>query len=77
MNVSYACNMMRRGRKMSDSVFIDAFTRYGWVEEYINLDEVAYVDFEKCQICLKSHDHEFHGRSRQVWVRCMVSKGLC
>ena len=41
---------------MSDSVLIDAFTRYGWVEEYIYLDEVAYVDFEKCQICLKSHD---------------------
>ena len=35
---------------MSDSVFIYAFTRYGWVEE------VAYVDFEKSQICLKAHD---------------------
>lgn len=40
---------------MSDSVFIDAFTRYGWVEECIDIAEVAYVDFEKCQICLKAH----------------------
>lgn len=41
---------------MSDSVFIDAFSRYGRVEECIDIDEVAYVDFEKCQICLKAHD---------------------
>lgn len=41
---------------MSDSVFIDAFTRYGWVEECIDIDEVAYVDFEKGGICLKAHD---------------------
>ena len=41
---------------MSDSVFIYAFTRYGWVEECIDIDEVAYVDFEKSQICLKAHD---------------------
>lgn len=41
---------------MSDSVFVDVFTRYGLVEEYIDLDEVAYVDFEKGQICLKAHD---------------------
>lgn len=40
---------------MSDSLFIDAFTRNGWVEECIDIDEVAYVDFEKCQICLKAH----------------------
>ena len=32
---------------MSDSVFVDAFTSYGWVEECIDLDDVAYVDFEK------------------------------
>lgn len=38
---------------MSDSVFIDSFTRYGWTEECIDVDDVAYVDFEKCQICLK------------------------
>ena len=41
---------------MSNSVFINAYTRYGWVEEYIDIDEVAYVDFEKSQICLKAHD---------------------
>nr|DAL07004.1 MAG TPA: Class II histocompatibility antigen, alpha domain [Caudoviricetes sp.] len=41
---------------MSDSVFVDAFTRYGCVEECIDIDEVAYVDFEKGQICLKAHD---------------------
>ena len=41
---------------MSDSVFIDAFTRYGWVEECIDIDEVAYVDFVKGVICLKAHD---------------------
>ena len=41
---------------MSDSVFIYAFTRYGWTEECIDLDEIAYVDFEKGQICLKGHD---------------------
>lgn len=46
----------REMRKMSDSVFIYAFTRYGWVEECIDIDEVAYVDFEKSQICLKAHD---------------------
>lgn len=41
---------------MSDSVFINAFTRYGWTEECIDIDEVAYVDFEKGLICLKAHD---------------------
>ena len=41
---------------MSDSVFINEFTRYGWVEECIDIDEIAYVDFEKSQICLKAHD---------------------
>ena len=41
---------------MSDSVFVDAFTSYGWVEECIDLDDVAYVDFEKGCICLKAHD---------------------
>lgn len=41
---------------MSDNVFIYAFTRYGWTEECIDVDEVAYVDFEKSQICLKAHD---------------------
>lgn len=41
---------------MSDSVFIYAFTRYGWTEECIDVDEIAYVDFEKSQICLKAHD---------------------
>lgn len=41
---------------MSDSVFIDAFTRYGRVEECIDIDEVAYVDFEEGCICLKAHD---------------------
>lgn len=41
---------------MSNSVFINAYTIYGWVEEYIDIDEVAYVDFEKGQICLKGHD---------------------
>ena len=41
---------------MSSSVFIDAWTRYGWTEEYIDVDDVAYVDFEKGQICLKAHD---------------------
>ena len=41
---------------MSDSVFIYAFTRYGWTEECIDIDEVAYVDFEKGLICLKAHD---------------------
>lgn len=41
---------------MSDSVFVDAWTRYGWTEECIDVDDVAYVDFEKGQICLKAHD---------------------
>lgn len=41
---------------MSNSVFIYAFTRYGWVGECIDIDEVACVDFEKCQIWLKAHD---------------------
>lgn len=41
---------------MSDSVFIYALTRYGWTEECIDIDEVAYVDFEKGQICFKAHD---------------------
>ena len=41
---------------MSDSVFIDAWSRYGWTEECIDIDEVAYVDFEKGQIYLKAHD---------------------
>ena len=41
---------------MSDSVFVDAWARYGWTEECIDIDEVAYVDFEKDQICLKAHD---------------------
>ena len=41
---------------MNNSVLIYAFTRYGWTEEFINIDEVAYVDFERSQICLKAHD---------------------
>lgn len=41
---------------MSNSVFIYAFTRYGWTKECIDVDEIAYVDFEKSQICLKAHD---------------------
>lgn len=41
---------------MNDSIFVDAYTRYGWTEECIDIDEVAYVDFEKGQICLKAHD---------------------
>lgn len=41
---------------MSDSMFIYASTRYGWTEECIDIEEVAYVDFEKSQICLKAHD---------------------
>lgn len=41
---------------MSNSVFVDAYTRYGKTEECIDIDEVAYVDFEKGQICLKAHD---------------------
>lgn len=40
---------------MSDNVFIDAYTRYGWTED-IDINEVAYVDFENGQICLKAHD---------------------
>ena len=41
---------------MSDIVFIDSFTRYGGTEECIDLDDVAYVDFERGEICLKAHD---------------------
>ncbi len=41
---------------MNDSIFVDAYTRYGWTEECIDIDEVAYVDFEKGHICLKAHD---------------------
>lgn len=41
---------------MSDGVFVDVYTRYGWTEECIDIDEVAYVDFEKGQICFKAHD---------------------
>ena len=41
---------------MSDGVFVDTWTRYGWTKEYIDVDDVAYVDFEDGQICLKAHD---------------------
>lgn len=41
---------------MSDIVFIDSFKRDSWTKECIDLDDVAYVDFEKGQICLKEHD---------------------
>lgn len=41
---------------MNYSVFIDSFKRDSWTKECIDLDDVAYVDFEKGQICLKAHD---------------------
>lgn len=40
---------------MSDHIFVTAYGNYGPVDECIDVDEVAYVDFEKCQICLKAH----------------------
>lgn len=51
-----ARNLRGEMGRMSNSVFIYAFTRYGWVEECIDIDEVVYVDFEKGQMYLKAHD---------------------
>lgn len=41
---------------MSDHIFVTAYGNYGPVDECIDIDEIAYVDFEKGQICLKAHD---------------------
>lgn len=62
---------------MSDSVFIYAFTRYGWTEECIDVDEIAYVDFEKSQICLKAHDAQIPRRIQTTSLDlCNVEKAL-
>ncbi|REK93581.1 hypothetical protein DXN33_02260 [Streptococcus sp. NM] len=41
---------------MFGSVVVDVITNDGLVEEFIDVDEVAYVDFEKELICFKAHD---------------------
>lgn len=41
---------------MFGSVVVDVITNVGLVEEFIDVDEVAYVDFEKELICFKAHD---------------------
>nr|DAT18433.1 MAG TPA: hypothetical protein [Caudoviricetes sp.] len=41
---------------MFGSVVVDMVTNNGLVEEFIDIDEVAYVDFEKGLICFKAHD---------------------
>lgn len=41
---------------MFGSVVVDVITNDGSVEEFIDVDEVAYVDFEKELICFKAHD---------------------
>lgn len=62
---------------MSDSVFIYAFTRYGWVEECIDIEEVAYVDFDKGLICLKAHDAHIPRTIQSTSVDfCNVEKAL-
>lgn len=62
---------------MSDSLFIDTFTRYGWVEEYIDIDDVAYVDFEKGQICLKARDAQIPRTIQTTSLDlCNVEKAL-
>lgn len=44
---------------MFGSVVVDVITNDGLVEEFIDVDEVAYVDFEKELICFKAHDALF------------------
>ena len=41
---------------MFGSVVVDVITNDSLVEEFIDVDEVAYVDFEKELICFKAHD---------------------
>ena len=41
---------------MFGSVVVDVLTNNGLVEEFIDVNEVAYVDFEKELICFKAHD---------------------
>lgn len=41
---------------MFGSVVVDVITNDGLVEEFIDVDEVAYVDFEKELIRFKAHD---------------------
>lgn len=41
---------------MFGSVVVDVITNDGLVEEFIDVDEVAYVDFEKELICFKAPD---------------------
>lgn len=41
---------------MFGSIVVDVITNDGLVEEFIDVDEVAYVDFEKELICFKAHD---------------------
>lgn len=41
---------------MFGSVVVDTVTNNGLVEEFIDIDEVTYVDFEKELICFKAHD---------------------
>lgn len=41
---------------MFGSVVVDIVTNNGLVEELIDIDEVAYVDFNKELICFKAHD---------------------
>ncbi len=41
---------------MIGSVFVEILTNNGLVEEFIDVNEVAYVDFDKELICFKAHD---------------------
>lgn len=41
---------------MIGSVFVEMLTNNGLVEEFIDVNEVAFVDFAKELICFKAHD---------------------
>lgn len=41
---------------MIGSVFVEILTNNGLVEEFIDVNEVAFVDFDKELICFKAHD---------------------
>lgn len=41
---------------MIESVFVEMLTNNGLVEEFIDVNEVAFVDFDKELICFKAHD---------------------
>ena len=41
---------------MIGNVFVEILTNNGLVEEFIDVNEVAFVDFDKELICFKAHD---------------------